>query len=289
MSEVINGAVTAAEEQVVQAGAEQETSQDSASYVALSDILSDAQDSNAGSPDADGTPVQPETVVNESDDGSEVQVDAATEPQPQTVYRTQADFDAAFSKRMANERARNRPYVEMGQAVMDLAGEELTSDEVKAAISNALAQKRANTYNTDFDTEMNNIRVEQRLHQRNNPRPAAQNTPQPAEDAGTRAQEMVAAMSAIGDEAFNVAALQGNQEAMVAWANGATPAEVYRRYFAGATSQQPAVQPASKPRRPAPERAANSGAMGTPQRRLTEADIRKIDQAIAEHGGVSIY
>ena len=68
MSEVINGAVTAAEEQVVQAGAEQETSQESASYVALSDILSDAQDSNAGSPDADGTPVQPETVENESDD-----------------------------------------------------------------------------------------------------------------------------------------------------------------------------------------------------------------------------
>lgn len=284
------GAVTELENQFAEAGDQQEMAQES--VVTLSEILSEAQDNDAGSPEAGGDDPQPQTVGNESDDGSAAQDVPAPTQQPQTVYRTQAEFDAAFSKRMQNERNRNRPYVEMGQAVMDLAGNELTSEEVKAAISHALAEKRSKAYNTDYDTEMNNIRVEQRVAQRNAPRQqVAQSTSQPAEDSDTRAREMIATMSAIGDDSFNVEALQGNQEAMVAWVNGATPAEVYRKYFAGVQPKPSAASaPATeKPKRPAPERAANSGAMGTPQRRFTAADIKKIDDAIEARGGVALY
>lgn len=288
MDIIENGAVTAAEEQVAEAGDQQEMME--GAVVSLSQILSDAQDNNAENPDAGEPEAAGETVANESDDdSSQPSEEPAPAPQPQTVYRTQAEFDAAFSKRMANERNRNRPYVEMGQAVLDVAGNELTNDEVKAAISHALAEKRSKANNTDYDTEINNIRVEQRVAQRFAPRREVADAPQTAENPGVRAQEMVAAMNAIGDDAFNVAALQGNQEAMVAWVNGASPAEVYKRYFAGgAKGSTQAVAPA-RAKRPAPERTANSGPMGVPQRKLTAADIKKIDAAIAEGGGVSLY
>ena len=288
MEIIENGAVTAAEEQVAEAGDQQEMME--GSVLSLSQILSDAQDSDAENPDAGEPEAAGETVAIESDDDSDQPAaEPASAPQPQTVYRTQAEFDAAFSKRMANERNRNRPFVEMGQTVLDVAGDELTNEEVKAAISHALAEKRSRANNTDYDTEINNIRVEQRVAQRFAPRREAPNAPQPAEDPGARAKEMVAAMSAIGDDAFNVAALQGNQEAMVAWANGATPAEVYRRYFAGGGDRPTQTAAPVRAKRPAPERTANSGPMGVPQRKLTAADIKKIDAAIAEGGGVSLY
>lgn len=293
MENVIDtGAVT--EMDFADAGDQQEMAQES--VVTLSEILSEAQDNDAGNPEAGGAIEAGNTVGNERDDGAAQQETApVTTQQPKDYYRSQAEFDAAFSKRMASERNRNRPYVEMGQAVMDVAGSELTSDEVKAAISHALAEKRSKAMGTDYDTEMNNIRVEQRVAQRFAPRQTEQNTRQPAEDSRTRAEQMVAAMSAIGDDAFNVAALQGNREAMTAWANGASPAEVYRRYFAGGSVPTP--QPTEPQmtntntgvKRPAPERAANSGAMGTPQRKLTKADIAKIDAAIDERGGVALY
>lgn len=284
------GAVTELDNQYADAGEQQEMAQESA-VVSLSEILSEAQDNDAGSPDAGEAAGAEETVVNERDDGAAPQADLEPKQQPQAVYRTQAEFDAAFSKRMANERARNRPYVEMGQTVMDLAGNELTSDEVKAAISQALAEKRSKAYNTDFETEMNNIRVEQRVAQRTAPRQqAVQNAPQPAEDSRARADEMLATMNAIGDGAFTVQALTANKEAMTAWSNGASPAEVYRKYFAGAPATPVETKPAAdKPRRPAPERAANSGAMGSPQRRFSKADIEKIDKAIEARGGVALY
>lgn len=288
MEIIENGAVTAAEEQVAEAGDQQEMME--GSVVSLSQILSDAQDSNAENPDAGEPEAAGETVVNESDDGSaQPAEEPASAPQPQTVYRTQAEFDAAFTKRMANERNRNRPFVEMGQAVMDVAGDELTNDEVKAAISHALAEKRSRANNTDYDTEINNIRVEQRVAQRFAPRREVSDAPQPAENPDARARQMLEAMSAIGDDAFTVAALQGNQEAMVAWANGATPAEVYRRYFAGSPTKPTQTAAPARAKRPAPERTANSGPMGVPQRKLTAADIKKIDAAIAEGGGVSLY
>lgn len=291
MSEVIeSGAVTAAEEQVAQVGAEQEMTQEGG-VVTLSEILSDAQDIDAGNPEADGDTTPTETVVSQSDDGSG-QAQDVTEPTstPQPVYRTQADFDRAFAKRMANERARNRPYVEMGQTVMDVAGSELTSDEIRAAISHALAEKRSKAYNTDYDTEMNNIRVEQRVAQRSKASQPVQDARQGAENPDVRAREMVSTMNAIGDDRFSVEALQGNHDALVAWANGATPAEVYEKYFAGAAepvSQKPAPT-VTKPKRPAPERTANSGAMGRQSPRLTRTDIEKIDAAIAAGRDVSL-
>lgn len=292
MENVINnGAVTELEDQFADAGDQQEMAQES--VVTLSEILSEAQDNDAGNPDAGEAATGGETVENQGDDGPAEQVsELASAPQPKDYFRSQAEFDAAFSKRMANERARNRPYVEMGQAVMDVAGSELTSEEVKAAIVHALAEKRAKAYNTNYDDEMNNIRVEQRVAQRFAPRQPEQTPRQPAEDARGRAEAMMAAMGAIGDDAFNVAALQGNREAMAAWVNGATPAEVYKQYFAGgraATPQPSEPQPAPRAKRPAPERAANSGPMGSPQRKLTKADIAKIDEAIDAHGGISLF
>lgn len=286
-----NGAVTETENQVAEAGGQQEMME--GSVVTLSEILSEARDSDAGSPAAGGKDAVNETVANQEDDAPvQQQPEPATAAQPQTVFRTQAEFDAAFSKRMANERSRNRPYVEMGQAVMDVAGNELTSAEVQEAISHALAEKRSRVNHTDYDTERNNIRVEQRVAQRFAPRnvPSPHNTPQPAENSRARAQEMMAAMSAIGDGAFNVAALQGNPEAMNAWVGGATPAEVYRTYFAGAPQrapQQPQPQ-TQNVKRPAPERAANSGPMGTPRRALSDADLDKIDAMVEAGRSVSL-
>ena len=287
-----NGAVT--EMEYADVGDQQEMAQEG--VISLSEILSEAQDNDAGNPEAGGAEEAGNTVGNERDDGAAQQNPApVTTQQPKDYYRSQAEFDAAFSKRMASERNRNRPYVEMGQAVMDVAGSELTSEEVKAAISHALAEKRSKAMGTDYETEMNNIRVEQRVAQRFAPRQTEENMPQPAENPHARAQEMIAVMSAIGDDAFNVAALQGNQEAMTAWANGASPAEVYRRYFAGGSvpTPQPSVPQTTntdtRAKRPAPERAANSGVMGTPQRKLTKADIAKIDAAIDERGGVALY
>lgn len=289
MSEVIeNGAVTAAEEQVAEVGEQQEMAQ--SSVLSLSEILSEAQDNDVESPDAGGESDAGETVVTESDDGSAQQQEpTVSAPQPQAFYRTQADFDAAFSKRMANERARNRPYVEMGQTVMDVAGSELTNEEVREAIAHALAEKRSKAQGTDYDTEANNIRVEQRVMQRLSPRQHDDTPRQAAENPNTRAQEMVAAMNAIGDDAFNVAALQGNHEAMTAWASGATPAEVYRRFFAGAPAPtQQSAPPVTKAKRPAPERSSNSGAMGRPVTGLSRADIEKIDAAIEAGHSVSL-
>ena len=98
-------------------------------------------------------------------------------------------------------------------------------------------------------------------------------------------------MEAIGDEAFSVEALQGNQEAMEAWAGGATPAQVYRKYFLNVQPQpaRPAAAQPAKPAvprsRPTPERAANSGAMGTPARTFSAEDIRKIDEYLAKTNG----
>lgn len=290
MDQIIeNGAETAAMEQAVPAGGEQEMT---GPVATLGEILSEAQDSNAQGPDAGGDAAQGETVENTGDDGpAPAQEPTASTQQPDGFYRSQAEFDAAFSRRMANERARNRPFVEMGQAVLDVAGNELSSDEVAAAISRALAEKRSKANSTDYDTEMNNIRVEQRVAQRFAGR-TAQTHSQTADDPGTRAREMLAAMEAIGDEAFSVEALQGNQEAMEAWAGGATPAQVYRKFFlnvpqqtATPASAQPAKVAAQRSTRPAPERAANSGAMGTPARTFSAEDIRKIDEYLAKTNG----
>ena len=142
MEQIIeNGAETAAMEQAVPAGGEQEMT---GPVATLGEILSEAQDSNAQRPDAGGGAAQGETVENTGDDGpAPAQEPAAPTQQPDGFYRSQAEFDAAFSRRMANERARNRPLVEMGQAVLDVAGNELSSDEVAAAISRALAEKRS--------------------------------------------------------------------------------------------------------------------------------------------------
>ena len=257
----------------------------------LGEILSEAQDSNAQRPNAGGGAAQGETVENTGDDGpAPAQEPTAPTQQPDGFYRSQAEFDAAFSRRMANERARNRPLVEMGQAVLDVAGNELSSDEVTAAISRALAEKRSRANSTDYDTEMNNIRVEQRVAQRFAGR-SAQTPSQTADDPSTRAREMLAAMEAIGDEAFSVEALQGNQAAMEAWAGGATPAQVYREHFLNVQAQPsiPAAEQYAKPAaprsRPTPERAANSGAMGTPARTFSAEDIRKIDEYLAKTNG----
>lgn len=287
------GTVTELEDQFADAGDQQQMAQES--VVTLSEILSEAQDMDAGNPAAEQGAEPVETVESERDDGADQSpAQPVTTPQPKDYFRSQAEFDAAFSKRMANERARNRPYVEMGQAVMDVAGGELTSEEVRAAIYHALAEKRSRANNTDYEAEMHDVKLEQRVVQRLAPRQAGQTARQPAEDSRGRAEAMMAAMSAIGDDAFNAAALQGNKEAMAAWVNGATPAEVYRQYFAGsraATPQPPAPQTTQTPRakRPAPERAANSGPMGTPQRKLSKADIEKIDAAIDAHGGISLF
>ena len=290
MDQIIeNGAETAAMEQAVPAGGEQEMM---GPVATLGEILSEAQDSNAQGPDAGGDAAQGETVENTGDDGpAPAQEPTAPTQQPDGFYRSQAEFDAAFSRRMANERARNRPLVEMGQAVLDVAGNELSSDEVAAAISRALAEKRSKANSTDYDTEMNNIRVEQRVAQRFAGR-TAQTPSQTADDPGTRAREMLAAMEAIGDETFSVEALQGNQEAMEAWASGATPAQVYRKYFLNVqkpptapAAAQPAKVAAQRSSRPAPERAANSGAMGMPARTFSAEDIRKIDEYLAKTNG----
>ena len=289
MEQIIeNGAETAAMEQAVPAGGEQEMM---GPVATLGEILSEAQDSNAQGPDAGGDAAQCETVENTGDDGpAPAQEPTAPTQQPDGFYRSQAEFDAAFSRRMANERARNRPLVEMGQAVLDVAGNELSSDEVAAAISRALAEKRSKANSTDYDTEMNNIRVEQRVAQRFAGR-SAQTPSQSADDPGTRAREMLAAMDAIGDESFSVEALQGNQEAMAAWASGATPVQVYRKYFLNVQTQpdSPAAEQPAKPAvprsRPTPERAANSGAMGTPARTFSAEDIRKIDEYLAKTNG----
>ena len=290
MEQIIeNGAETAAMEQAVPAGGEQEMT---GPVATLGEILSEAQDSNAQGPDAGGGAAQGKTVENTGDDGpAPAQEPAAPTQQPDGFYRSQAEFDAAFSRRMANERARNRPLVEMGQAVLDVAGNELSSDEVAAAISRALAEKRSKANSTDYDTEMNNIRVEQRVAQRFAGR-TAQTPSQTADDPGTRAREMLTAMEAIGDETFSVEALQGNQEAMEAWAGGATPAQVYRKYFLNVQTQpsspaaaQPGKTAAPRGSRPTPERAANSGAMGTPARTFSAEDIRKIDEYLAKTNG----
>ena len=99
-------------------------------------------------------------------------------------------------------------------------------------------------------------------------------------------------MEAIGDETFSVEALQGNQEAMEAWAGGATPAQVYRKYFLNVQPQpsspaaaHPGKTAAPRGSRPTPERAANSGAMGTPARTFSAEDIRKIDEYLAKTNG----
>lgn len=292
MEQIIeNGAETAVQmEQAAPAGGAQEMT---GPVATLGEILSEAQDSNAQGPDAGGSAAQGETVGNTGDDGpAPAQEQAASTQQPDGFYRSQAEFDAAFSRRMANERARNRPFVEMGQAVLDVAGEELSSDEVTAAISRALAEKRSKANQTDYDTEINNIRVEQRVAQRFAGRPAQQTPSQSADDPGARAHEMLEAMQVIGDEAFNVEALQGNQAAMEAWAGGATPAQVYRQFFLNAPQQpssptptQPARGAAPRSGRPAPERAANSGAMGAPTRTFSAEDIRKIDEYLAKTNG----
>ena len=289
MDQIIeNGAETAAMEQAVPAGGEQEMM---GPVATLGEILSNAQDSNAQGPDAGGGAAQGKTVENTGDDGpAPTQEPTAPTQQPDGFYRSQAEFDAAFSRRMANERARTRPLVEMGQAVLDVAGNELSSDEVTAAISRALAEKRSRANSTDYDTEMNNIRVEQRVAQRFAGR-SAQTPSQTTDDPGTRAREMLAAMEAIGDEAFSVEALQGNQAAMEDWASGATPAQVYRKHFLNVQAQPsiPAAEQYAKPAaprsRPTPERAANSGAMGTPARTFSAEDIRKIDEYLAKTNG----
>lgn len=278
MSTIENGAVTAVEEQSVDAGGQQEMEN---SAVSLSEFLSEAQDSNAESPDAGVGSDGGETVVNDNgDDGraDESEESATADHNPQTVYRTQAEFDAAFSKRMANERARNRPFVEIGREVVNVAGDELSADEVRAAISHALAEKRSKNNSTDYDTEMNNIRVEQRIARRYSPQRET-SAPQQAEadEPRRRAGEMISAMESIGDERFTVEALQRNNAAMEAWANGATPSQVYRQFFLSQPSGQSAKKASA---RPAPERSANAGATGSPARKFSFADIDKIDKAL---------
>ena len=295
MENVIDtGAVT--EIDFADVGDQQEMAQESAqeSVVTLSEILSEAQDNDAGNPEAGGVIEAGNTVGNERDDGAVQQETApVTTQQPKDYYRSQAEFDAAFSKRMASERNRNRPYVEMGQAVMDVAGTELTSEEVRAAIYHALAEKRSRANNTEYDTELHDVKLEQRVMQRLAPRQVEQNAPQPAEDSRGRAQAMIATMNAIGDEAFTTETLRRNAEAMTAWANGASPAEVYRRYFAGGgvpTPQPSAPQTTNTDtgaKRPAPERAANSGALGTPRRILSDAELDRIDAQVDSGRSVS--
>lgn len=283
MDELRNGAVTEPGEENQQA-ADAGSQQTSSNTVRLDEILTQAQSqTDAGNPDADAADNGAETVEDAGDDGqSGEQTDAQTTDQTSKVYRTQAEFDAAFSKRMRKEREQNRPLVEMGRAVSEVAGEDLTPEEVRDAIASALADKRAKANKTDFDTEMNNIRVEQRVAERFRAKPTTET--QPDANVEVRTQEMVRAMEAIGDDGFNPEALSQNQEALRAWVEGATPAQIYRQFFT-VGSPQPRV---NKPKRPAPERAANSGAMGRTSQRLTPEQIRRIDEEIAKGNEVSV-
>lgn len=283
MDELRNGAVTELVEENQQA-ADAGSQQTSSNTVRLDEILTQAQSqTDAGNPDADAADNGAETVEDAGDDGqSGEQTDAQTTDQTSKVYRTQAEFDAAFSKRMRKEREQNRPLVEMGRAVSEVAGEDLTPEEVRDAIASALADKRAKANKTDFDTEMNNIRVEQRVAERFRAKPTTET--QPDANVEARTQEMVRAMEAIGDDGFNPEALSQNQEALRAWVEGATPAQIYRQFFTGG-NPQPRT---NKPKRPAPERAANSGAMGRTSQRLTAEQIRRIDEEIAKGNEVSV-
>jgi hypothetical protein len=303
MEEIMeNEAVTQPEADSPGAGADEGGQQlDDQSVVTLDEILSEAQDSNAESPEAGGTGEAAETVEPAGDDGPDaVQPEPIRPEESPKVYRTQAEFDAAFSKRMAKERAQLRPLAEIGRAIAEVAGGDLTAEEVRQAVASALADKRAKANNTDFDTEMNNIRVEQRVAQRLAPRqPEPQieqetAAPESRQTVEMRTQEMLRVMEMLGDEGFTVQALQQNREAMAAWAAGAPPAQVYRQFFLGQQvrdgqqahdGQQARTE---RPRRPAPERAANSGWAGRTPSRLTDEQIRRIDEAIAKGQTISV-
>lgn len=287
-----SGAVTPTETNapVAETGNQPEVNEN---VVHLNEILSMAQDSNAEEPGAEEPSTTSETVENPGDDGPTTVTEASSQPEPsEPVYRTQAEFDAAFSKRMAKERAQLRPMAELGRAVSEVAGTELTAEEVRAAISVALADKRAKANKTDFDTEMNNIRVEQRVMQRFSParqQPTQQESgaPQNESIADVRAREMVDVMQAIGDDNFTPALLQRNQAAMQAWAEGATPAQIYKQFFvATVAAAEPA--PAAKPKRPSPERAANSGAAGAVKRTFSDAELERIEKELREGKTISV-
>ena len=108
MDELRNGAVTELVEENQQA-ADAGSQQTSSNTVRLDEILTQAQSqTDAGNPDADAADNGAETVEDAGDDGqSGEQTDAQTTEQTSKVYRTQAEFDAAFSKRMRKEREQN--------------------------------------------------------------------------------------------------------------------------------------------------------------------------------------
>ena len=91
MEQIIeNGAETAAMEQAVPAGGEQEMT---GPVATLGEILSEAQDSNAQGPDAGGGAAQDETVENTGDDGpAPAQEPTAPTQQPDGFYRSQAEL-----------------------------------------------------------------------------------------------------------------------------------------------------------------------------------------------------
>jgi len=272
MNEEVAGAVT---EEIAETGGQQATN---SNFVLLDDILSEAQDNDAGNPEAAGQDNEGEKVDNAGDDNPTGNEPETESNQSSTTYRTQAEFDAAFSKRMAKERERNRPYVDMGKLVNGVTGGELTDDEVKEAISNALAEKRSRANKTDIDTELNNIRVEQRIASRYGGNAEREYVNHADDGVKERANEMVATINAIGDDSFTIDALRSNQQAMEYWAKGATPAQVYKSFFAA--SQSATTAPRKVNNRPSPERSANSGATGTGSRRLTSAEYAKINDAL---------
>ncbi len=289
--EAVNGAVTDTEmmENIPQIGAEV-GNQQTEKVVHLDEILSLAQDSNAENPDA-GAPEQAAEMVDtkQGDDSPEAAMEGDVQiDEPSSVYRTQAEFDAAFSKRMAKERSQLRPLADVGRAISQVAGGDLSPDEMRAAVAVAVADKRAKANHTDFDTELNNIRLEQRIAQRFAPKeiPEPDNAEPPANggDVQARSSEMIGAIHTINDDGFTITALQENKQAMAAWVQGASPAQVYKQFFAGVA--QPAVTP--KPKRPAPERAANSGVTGRTSHKLSHEEMRKIDEAIERGETISV-
>ena len=87
-----------------------------------------------------------------------------------------------------------------------------------------------------------------------------------------RAQQVLAAVRAIGDENFTIEALQSNPEAMRALEEGGTVGEIYRRYFLrrGESGEG--------------EEDANLGLAGLAGGELTPEEIERISRYVSATG-----
>ena len=87
-----------------------------------------------------------------------------------------------------------------------------------------------------------------------------------------RAQQVLAAVRAIGDENFTIEALQSNPEAMRALEEGSTVGEIYRRYFLrrGESGEG--------------EEDANLGLAGLAGGELTPEEIERISRYVSATG-----